>query len=251
MSDSKAVDTRSMTLEPSDTEPSKGSGKSTYLPGEFIHERYEVVKLLGKGSNGTVYQVKDHKVGTTVAVKLICASARNESGAASRLHHEIRIAYSVKSDYITNLYSMFSDDHHIGLVLEYVNGQSLYSYLQAHTVFTIRDVINIGRQIALGLQRIHCAGIIHRDLKLENILLDESGMAKITDFGVSILQSSLIEEVPSEEISPDQLKRRATEAGKVVGTLHYLSPEYLSKRIFDVRTDIYALGVVLYELTTC
>ncbi len=238
---------KSTVKEIDDTSP----GKPFYLPGELINGRYEVIKLLGKGSVGTVYQVKDKKVGTQAAVKLISEEIRRETTAASRLHHEIRIAYSIKSDYITNLYSLFTDDHHIGLVLEYVDGQSLYSYLQAKTVFGISDIMNIGRQVSLGLKAIHDAEIIHRDLKLENILLDNSGMAKITDFGVSILQSALIEEGDPINVDSYQLKKRATEVGKVVGTLHYLSPEYLTKRRFDVRTDIYAFGVVLYELTTC
>ena len=230
--------------------------KSFYLPGEVVNGLYEIESLLGRGTSGTVYKARDIQVGTTVALKLISSSVKYRSASSKRLHSEIRIAYRVKSDYVTNLYSCFTDDSHVGLVLEYVNGTSLYDLNQALTVFSFREIINIGRQVALGLQAIHDAGIIHRDLKLENILLDENGIAKITDFGVSILETAFLEdddEGEEGEANPapvEKKAKRATEEGKVVGTVHYLSPEYLKTRTCDTRADVYALGIVLYELVT-
>jgi serine/threonine-protein kinase len=228
------------------------SGKTFFVPGDIVGGQYEILKLLGRGTSGTVYKARDHTIGTTVALKLIAGAVREKENAAQRLHHEIRIAYSVKSDYVTNLYSCFTNDSHIGLVLEYVDGTSLYDLNRSQQKFSYQEITNIGRQIALGLQAIHDAGIIHRDLKLENILLDKSGIAKITDFGVSLVQPPLCDEDGTSIITDDTETRnkRATQAGKVVGTIHYLAPEYLAANQIDERSDIYAIGIVLYELVT-
>ncbi|MCI5064332.1 serine/threonine protein kinase [bacterium] len=224
-----------------------------YLPGEVVKERYEIVDLLGRGTSGTVYKARDLIAGTTIALKLISATVRNREAAAKRLHQEIRIAYSVKSDYVTNLYSCFTDKNHVGLVLEYVQGTSLYELNEEMQMLSLQEIFNIGRQVSLGLRAIHEAGIVHRDLKLENILLDERGIAKITDFGVSILESTVFEGHDLEDVEllyQESSRRRATEEGKIVGTVHYLSPEYLRTQRCDARADIYALGIVLYELVT-
>lgn len=221
---------------------------------DVVIHRYQIVKILGRGTSGLVYQARDLQVGQDIALKLIFLDGPNQETAKQRLHQEIRIAYKIESDYVIKLYDCFTWGAYVGLVLEYVDGTSLFDITQTKKLLPWRDITKIGRQIAYGLHAIHQAGIIHRDIKLENILLNSDGIAKITDFGISIRESLLEgqQSRPKEEaVSQSTSPWRMTEDGRVVGTIHYLSPEYLQTQQCDSRGDIYALGILLYELVTC
>lgn len=221
---------------------------------DVVIQRYQIIKTLGRGTSGLVYQARDLQVGRDIALKLIFLDGPNQETAKQRLHQEIRIAYEIESDYVIKLYDCFTWGAYVGLVLEYVDGTSLFDITQTKKLLPWRDITKIGRQIAHGLHAIHQAGIIHRDIKLENILLNSDGIAKITDFGVSIRESFLEgQETEEDDDAPSRSNSqpRMTSDGRVVGTIHYLSPEYLETQRCDSRGDIYALGILLYELVTC
>lgn len=221
---------------------------------DVVIHRYQIIKTLGRGTSGLVYQARDLQVGRDIALKLIFIDGPNQETVKQRLHQEIRIAYKIESDYVIKLYDCFIWGAYVGLVLEYVDGTSLFDITQSKNLLPWRDITKIGRQIALGLHAIHQAGIIHRDIKLENILLNSNGIAKITDFGVSIRESFLVGQQNEESdvaLSQSNRQSRMTGDGRVVGTIHYLSPEYLETQKCDSRGDIYALGILLYELITC
>ncbi|MCB0328820.1 MAG: serine/threonine protein kinase [Bdellovibrionales bacterium] len=232
------------------SEENSGSEVGFLAAGDQFADRFHIERVLGRGVSGIVYRAKDLEAGTTVALKLIPATVKNDSAAALRINQEMRVAFAVKSDYVINLYSCFTTKDYIAMVLEYVDGTSLFDFNEAGTILSIQEISNIGRQVAKGLEAIHSAGIVHRDLKLENIILDQDGMVKITDFGVAILESTFQESIEASQSSGIRAKRRATQKGTVVGTIHYLSPEYLLEQKSDARADIYAFGIVLYELVT-
>lgn len=221
---------------------------------DVLISRYRIVRALGKGTSGMVYQARDLQIGRDIALKLIFLDGPNQETAKQRIHQEIRIAYKIESDYVIKLYDCFTWGAYVGLVLEYVDGTSLFDITQSEQLLPWRDIAKIGRQVAFGLHAIHQAGIIHRDIKLENILLNTDGIAKITDFGISVRESFLegqYNEEHEEARGQSRIQSRLTGDGRVVGTIHYLSPEYLETQRCDSRGDIYALGILLYELVTC
>ena len=227
---------------------------NVFKADDLIIDRYQIIKTLGRGTSGMVYQAKDLQVGRDIALKLIFIDGPHQETTKQRLHQEIRIAFKIDSDYVIKLYDCFTWGCYVGLVLEYVDGTSLFDITQSKKTLTWREITSVGRQVALGLHAIHQAGIVHRDIKLENVLLNSNGIAKITDFGVSIRETMLEPQSQDESIqnhSPDmKANHRLTEDGRVVGTIHYLSPEYLKTQKCDSRGDIYALGILLYELVT-
>ncbi|MGA1191574.1 MAG: serine/threonine protein kinase [Bdellovibrionota bacterium] len=221
---------------------------------DVLISRYKIVRTLGRGTSGMVYQARDLQIGRDIALKLIFLDGPNQETAKQRIHQEIRIAYKIESDYVIKLYDCFTWGAYVGLVLEYVDGTSLFDITQSEQLLPWRDITKIGRQVAFGLHAIHQAGIIHRDIKLENILLNTDGIAKITDFGISVRESFLegqYNEERDEARGQSRIQSRLTGDGRVVGTIHYLSPEYLETQKCDSRGDIYALGILLYELVTC
>lgn len=232
-------------------------GSPVLIPeGSLLLDRYLVQRVLGKGASGTVYRGYDQKYGQEVAIKAFPASLRENKLASARLHREIRSAHRIQSDYVTKLYNCHITDDYIVLILEYVHGVALSDYLKKNPLIPIPTVCRIIRQVARGLEAIHEQNIIHRDIKLENIMLSDSGDIKITDFGISSLREESEAFIPSHEHGESNETQdvrhtdRLTVKGKVVGTLQYISPEYLLGEECDERGDIYALGVLLYELIT-
>ncbi|MCB0333970.1 MAG: serine/threonine protein kinase [Bdellovibrionales bacterium] len=232
-------------------------GSPVLIPeGSLLLDRYLVQKILGKGASGVVYRGFDQREGQEVAIKAFPASLRENKLASARLHREIRSAHRIESNYVTKLYNCHITDDFIILILEYVHGVALSEYLKKNQTIPIPTVCRIIRQVSRGLEAIHEQNIIHRDIKLENIMLSDSGDVKITDFGIS----SWTEDTETFPFASDQEEAneaqdishadRLTVKGKVVGTLQYISPEYLLGEECDERGDIYALGVLLYELIT-
>ena len=211
-----------------------GENLSSLQPGTVIAGRYEVVKCLGAGSMGLVYACRHRELaGHLVAVKVLFPEVARDEVAAARFRNEIVASYGVSHPNVVRAYEYFRDGELVAYTMEYVGGGDLADRLNEGAL-PLEDVISYLGQIASGVQAIHDAGIVHRDLKPENILITPQGDVKITDFGIARMGHG----------------PKLTEHGGVVGTIDYVSPEYLEKGQVDARSDIYALGVLGYEMIT-
>ncbi|MBL7662550.1 serine/threonine protein kinase [bacterium] len=206
-------------------------------PGALVgNKRYEIVDIIGEGAMGTVYLCRrkdlDDRVFTLKALRPDIAS---DLTIAERFRNEVMAAFDVSHKNIVRAYDYINEDGLVAYTMEYVEGGDLANYLLSQTDrIPVKNAIDIMMEIAEGTEALHQAGIIHRDLKPENVLLSKEGHVKISDFGISIIGN----------------KKRQTQTGSLVGTVNYLSPEYLLEGKVDKRSDIYAIGVIAYELLT-
>jgi serine/threonine-protein kinase len=202
--------------------------------GQLIAGRYELARLIASGGMAEVWQATDTVLERQVAVKILHAHLgadgqfvqrfRTEAVAAARLHHPA----------IVSIYDTCSDAGTEAIVMELVRGQTLRQYLDAHGPLPTDEVIDIGAEVADALEAAHRSGLVHRDIKPANILLCEDHRVMVTDFGIAKVRDD-----------PDH-----TTTGQMLGTVKYLAPEQVEGAPVDGRTDIYALGVVLYEALT-
>lgn len=202
-------------------------------PGTVINGRYEVVRCLGAGSMGMVYACRHRELaGRLVAMKVLFPEVASDETAKIRFENEIFASYEVNHPNVVRAYEYFHDGDLIAFTMEYIGGGDLADKLGGTQPLPIPSIIRMLTQMASGVSAIHKAGIIHRDLKPENILLTPQGDIKITDFGIA--RTGVV--------------RGLTQHGGVVGTIDYVSPEYLEKGEVDERSDIYSLGVLAYEM---
>ena len=201
-------------------------------PGTVIGGKYEVVKCLGSGSMGLVYACRNRVLGQIVAVKVLFPEVASDKVASARFKNEILASYEVSHPNVVRAYEYITERDLVAYTMEYVGGGDLASKLGAEERIPIQEIIKLLSQMAAGCQAIHDAGIVHRDLKPENILLTSEGNVKIADFG----------------IARNRHGPKLTEHGGVVGTIDYVAPEYMLKSQVDWRSDIYALGILAYEM---
>ncbi len=202
-------------------------------PGTIVYGRYEVIKCLGTGSMGMVYACRHRELaGHLVAMKVLFSEVARDEIIAARFKNEIVASYGVNHPNVVRAYDYFKDGDLIAFTMEFVGGGDMADKISSPEHLSIKDTLKLLLQICAGVQAIHEAGIIHRDLKPENILLTNDGDVKITDFGIARTGSG----------------PRLTEHGGVLGTIDYVSPEYLEKSQVDARSDIYAVGVIAYEM---
>jgi len=228
----------------------EGNSFSRISPGTLLFERYQVLKLLGCGSSGTVFSCSDLELGNLkVALKIFPSFIAQNKNAAARLHREIVVGYQINHHHVVRLYDCVRNEEMIGLAMEHVEGDHLESIIKAETTLEL-DWIKVALiQCCKGLEAIHKAGLLHRDLKPSNILLSDHQQIKITDFGVVGVLLDVHRETNRHE-GKLEIPRQITSAGDVVGTLDYLSPEYLEFGRADEQSDIFSLGLVGYELIT-
>ena len=201
--------------------------------GTIIGQRYEVVRCLGEGSMGLVYACKHTELtGHMVAVKVLFPEVAEDKIAAARFRNEIFASYGVSHPNVVRAYEYLKDGDLIAYTMEYVNGGDLADLLADTKRLEIKVIVKILSQICAGVQAIHDAGIVHRDLKPENILITEVKDVKIADFGIARLGHG----------------PKLTEHGGVVGTIDYVAPEYMLESKVDWRSDIYAIGILGYEM---
>lgn len=205
-------------------------------PGTVIGGRYEVVKCLGAGSMGLVYACRHKELtGHLVAIKVLFPEVAQDKIAAARFRNEIFASYGVSHPNVVRAYEYIRDGDLVAYTMEFVGGGDLAERIgRPDDLLPIPDIIRILSQMCSGVQAIHDAGIVHRDLKPENILLTKEGMVKIADFGIARTGHG----------------PKLTEHGGVVGTIDYVSPEYMLNSQVDWRSDIYALGILGYEMIT-
>jgi serine/threonine protein kinase len=206
---------------------------------------YEVDILLGVGGMGEVYRARDTRLGRTVAIKVLLAGLTASSERRARFEREARVISALSDPHICALYDIGRDGDTEYLVMEYIEGETLAARI-ARGRLPLSQVLRFGTEIAQALQHAHRAGITHRDLKPGNVMITSSGV-KLLDFGLAKL--AIPDPTPGDSNAPT-LVNPITAEGMVVGTLVYMAPEQLEGRAIDHRTDIFALGGILYEMTT-
>ncbi len=203
-----------------------------FLPGRLLSGRYRIIALLGKGGMGEVYRADDLTLGQPVALKFLPEEASRDEGLLERFRNEVRIARRVSHPNVCRVYDVGEVDDHTFFTMEYVDGEDLASLLRRIGRLPQDKAIDIARQLCAGLAAAHAKGVLHRDLKPANIMLDGRGQVVMTDFGLAGL---------SDEIRAADIRS---------GTPAYMAPEQLSGKEVTAQSDIYALGLVLYEVFT-
>jgi len=217
------------------------------LPSGTKLGRYEILSQLGAGGMGEVYLAHDTQLDRTVALKILPAEIARDSQRLSRFLQEARAASKLKSANVAHIYEIGeAEDHHF-IAMEFVEGQSLNQKIGGQPM-AAAEIVRLGFQIAKALDEAHSKGITHRDIKPQNIIVTVDAEAKVLDFGLAKLHTV---PAPNDESPNSELATRVkTNPGVVMGTVNYMSPEQALARDVDHRTDIFSLGVVLYEMAT-
>jgi serine/threonine protein kinase/Flp pilus assembly protein TadD len=204
--------------------------------GATFARRYQVIEELGRGGMGRVYKVFDAEVREKLALKLIHPDVAADAETVERFRRELRLARAVSHRHICRMHDLGREEETgtYFITMEYVSGEDLKSLLHSIGALPVGKAVAIARQVAEGLAEAHRQGVVHRDLKPQNIMIDREGGARIMDFGVA-------RSVKAKGI---------TGAGVIIGTPEYMSPEQVDGKETDARSDIYALGVVLFEMLT-
>lgn len=207
-----------------------------HLLGTVLSGKYEVLEVVGTGGMAIVYKGRDIRLGREVAIKVLKAEYNNDSEFVKRFQTEsTAIAQLAQHNNIVNVYDVGFTDEINYIVMELVKGPTLYDYLMLTNRFIPEDaILHIALQVASALKEAHTRGVVHRDIKAQNILLDRDGKVKVADFGIA-------------RASTAQTIHRSSE---VFGSVHYTSPEQARGEDVDARSDIYSLGILLYELAT-
>ena len=207
---------------------------SSLTKGEVVGGRYELLGILGRGGMGAVYEAHDRSLDERVALKILSGDASGSAEADRRFRAEIKLARRIRHANVCAIheYGELRDLQYI--VMEFVDGQDLKKYLRLKGRLPVEEVLDLVHQIGEGLQAIHDAGVIHRDLKLANVMRDTSGRLRLMDFG----------------IAKGMTDTTATATGQIVGTPEYMSPEQAKSERVDLRSDVYALGIAMFELLT-
>ena len=209
---------------------------------------YEVLALIGAGGMGEVYRARDLKLGRHVALKVLPASFANDQDRLARFRREAQLLASLNHSNVGHIYGFEDGDVSPVLVLELVEGPTLADRLDRGTL-PLPEALQIARQVALALEAAHEQGIIHRDLKPANIKVKDDGTVKVLDFGLAkALAPDGASGAAVEAANSPTLTNRATALGMILGTAAYMAPEQAKGRPVDKRADIWAFGVVLYEM---
>ncbi len=200
--------------------------------GELVAGRYRIDALLGVGGMGVVYRAHDQQLGIDIALKLLRPELATRPEGFERFRHELLLARQVSSPHVVRIHDLVADGQRWLISMDYVPGRSLEQHLDARGALPQDEAVSIARQIALGLGAAHASGIVHRDLKPANVLLRDDGWTCISDFGVARSAGAA----------------RMTGTGLMVGTPDYVSPEQARGEPVGPRSDLYALGLILYEM---
>jgi serine/threonine protein kinase/Flp pilus assembly protein TadD len=202
--------------------------------GSTFAGRYQIIEELGKGGMGKVYKVFDQEVQAKMALKLIRPEVSADRNTIDRFRNELKIARGISHKNICRMYDLGKEAGNYFITMEYVSGEDLKSFIRRSRQLVVGTAIFIARQVCDGLTEAHRQGVVHRDLKPGNIMIDREGNAKIMDFGIARSVSV----------------KGITGAGVMIGTPEYMSPEQVEGKEVDQRSDIYSLGIILYEMLT-
>jgi tetratricopeptide (TPR) repeat protein len=223
--DSSAKFSVTRTLE---TSP-EGLGK-----GKLFAGRFELIEKLGAGGMGIVYRAYDKEVGEEMAIKILHSEIALDEGTVDRFRNEIKLARKISHRNVCRMHELHQDGKQLFITMEYVSGQDLKDLIKETGTLATGQVLSIAKQVAEGMAEAHDLGVIHRDFKPQNIMVDKEGNAKIMDFGIA--RSLRTEGMTAE--------------GVIIGTPDYMAPEQVEGLETDQRTDIYALGAILFEMAT-
>jgi len=205
------------------------------MVGEVLLDRYELEELVGSGGMSSVYRAHDRLLDRTVALKVLHEHHLHDPEYVERFRREARSAAVLSHPNIVTVIDRGEHDGHQFIVFEYVGGENLKRLIEQRKPLPVATALELAIQIARGLSFAHRSGLVHRDVKPQNVLLNGDGQAKVTDFGIA---RSL------------DVQRGMTQTGTVLGTSDYIAPEQAQGKHVDEQTDVYSLGVVLYELLT-
>ncbi len=200
----------------------------------LLADRYDVIDVVGSGASAVTWRGHDRRLERTVAIKILRRDGDQDEAYVQRFEREARTSASISSGNVVNVYDVGQQDGWLYLVMQFVDGEDLKHSIARRGPLPADEARDIASQILGGLAAIHRAGILHRDIKPQNVLIDRDGVARVTDFGIA--QTSV-------DIG-------LTTAGTAVGTAAYMAPEQAQAGQLDEATDIYAVGVVLYEMLT-
>ena len=200
--------------------------------GMFLIERYEILSKVGAGGMSDVYKAKDHVLGRIVAIKVLKAEFSEDVNFVTKFRTEAQSAAGLEHPNIVNIYDVGSENGLHFIVMEYVEGITLKTYVEKKGQLSFKEATSIAIQVARGIEIAHSKEIIHRDIKPQNVIISTEGKVKVTDFGIARAISS------------------NTISAEVMGSVHYASPEQARNGFVDGRSDIYSLGIVMYEMVT-
>ena len=222
---------KSKTPNSSRSTSTSSRGEGNFLAGTVLNDRYRITGLLGRGGMGEVYKAEDLKLNQTVALKFLPEHFAEDTAAHERFFGEVRTARQVSHPNVCRVFDIGEVDGAQFLSMEFIDGDDLSSLLRRIGRLPPDKALEIARQLCAGLHAVHQAGILHRDFKPANVMIDGRGKARITDFGIAGLESELKE-------------------GAIAGTPAYMSPEQITGKELTTKSDIYSLGLVLYEIFT-
>ena len=208
--------------------------KEELTTGSIFAGRYQIIEVLGKGGMGKVYRALDKKLNEEVALKLVKPEIASDKKTLERFSNELKIARKIAHKNIGRMYELMEEKGTHFITMEYVPGEDLKSFIKRAGPLSAGKTTFIAKQVCEGLAEAHELGVVHRDLKPQNIMIDKEGNSRIMDFGIA-----------------RSLKAKGiTDAGVMIGTPEYMSPEQVDAKETDQRSDIYSLGVILYEMVT-
>lgn len=203
-------------------------------PGDMIGHRYRIIRSLGEGGMANVYLAHDTVLDRNVSVKVLRLDLRDDPNTKRRFRREAMAATQLNDPHIVGVFDVGEDNGLQYMVMQYVQGTDLKAYIKKHFPISLPQVVDIMEQVLAAVETAHAHGIIHRDLKPQNILIDTNKNVKITDFGIAVAVS----------------QNSLTQTNTLMGSVHYLSPEQARGSIATKQSDIYSLGIILYELLT-
>jgi len=202
------------------------------MKGQKINDRYQIMRSIGEGGMANVYLAHDIILDRDVAVKVLRGDLSNDDKFVRRFQREALSASSLSHPNIVEVYDVGEDDGKYYIVMEYIDGKTLKELVKKRGGLTLAEVVDIMAQLADGISVAHDAYIIHRDIKPQNVMILESGLVKITDFGIALALNST----------------SLTQTNSVMGSVHYIPPEQASGKGCTIKSDIYSLGILMYEL---
>jgi len=208
--------------------------KEELTTGSTFANKYQIIEELGKGGMGKVYKVLDTEVHEKIAIKLIKPEIASDKRTIDRFKNELKFARKIRHKNVCQMYDLNKEEGSYYITMEYVSGEDLKSFIHRSGQLTIGTAIKIAKQVCDGLSEAHRLGVVHRDLKSNNIMIDKEGDARIMDFGIARSLEA----------------KGITGSGVIIGTPEYMSPEQVEGKETDQRSDIYSLGVILYEMVT-
>jgi serine/threonine protein kinase len=210
------------------------SPKEELTTGSTFAGRYQIIEELGKGGMGKIYKVHDTKIKEKIALKLIKPEIAKDKKTLERFRNELKFARKIRHKNICQMFDLGEDRGTHFITMEFVEGQDLKKLIRQSGQLAIGTTIKIAKQVCDGLAEAHTSGVVHRDLKPSNIMIDDDGNARIMDFGIARSLEA----------------KGITGAGVMIGTPEYMSPEQVEGKDVDQRSDVYSLGIILYEMTT-